>query len=71
MMGQGNCIWNSKGKQPEYSAVSLYGTPVYTGLYEFVRRYRTADAMEWFTKEQCSGIIDVKSNVPENRILLL
>lgn len=37
---------NSKSKQSEYFPVPLYGTPVYAGLHEFVRRYRAADAME-------------------------
>ena len=37
---------NSKSKQSEYFPISLYGTAVYAGLYELVRRYRTADAME-------------------------
>lgn len=39
---------NCKSEQSEYFPVSLYGTPVYAGLHEFVRRYRTADAMERF-----------------------
>ena len=37
---------NSKSKQSEYFPVPLYGTPVYAGLHEFVRRYRAADATE-------------------------
>ena len=36
---------NSKSKQPEYFPIFLYGTAVYAGLYELVRRYRTADDM--------------------------
>ena len=33
-------------EQPEYFSIPLYGTPVYAGSHEFVRRYRAADAME-------------------------
>ena len=37
---------NSKSQQPEYFPIPLYGTAVYAGLPEFVRRHRAADAME-------------------------
>ena len=37
---------NGKSKQSEYFSISLYGTSVYAGLLEFVRRYRAVDAME-------------------------
>ena len=39
-------VETAKSKQSEYFPISLYGTAVYDGLYELVRRYRTADAME-------------------------
>ncbi|MFR0960820.1 MAG: IS66 family transposase [Dorea sp.] len=39
-------VETAKAKQSEYFPISLYGTAVYAGLYELVRRYRTADAME-------------------------
>ncbi len=39
-------VETAKSKQSEYFPIPLYGTPVYAGLHEFVRRYRAADAME-------------------------
>ena len=58
-------VETAKSKQSEYFPIPLYGIlymPDYTNSSAGIEQL-----MPWseFIKEQCSGLIDVESNVPE------